>query len=423
MIVSPIREHRILTKKLAKELKFGHVYHWLVEHGYFPESYVLPPCFRVTVLPKHPRLFSKVKGKKLPLTERECCKVHFPKTDLTDRGFGIMHPEHHNDISYHIARNWQTIVDCLVPDDSDVTCYSFPVPIDAKRSGRVGRLRSGRFIYEFLTMGEDDLASVAYRYTRLVQADIKNFYPSIYTHSIAWAIHGKKRIRQGNNRNNYSLLGNRLDRLFQYANDQKTNGIPIGPVVSDIMAEIIAASVDRRLTKAVNAAELDCEMVRFKDDYRILVKNESDGREVIKALQGALREFDLELSDEKTVIHELPEGLFRPWVSLYHGVHPKKRRYFPWKDFRELYLAVLRIDKQCSGTGVIDRFLADIVSKKGNLKVRLSGRNLQKAMSMLLMLGNRRVKAVSLGVASRWAAWTVKDGKPTPPEAHKRTLN
>ena len=75
------------------------------------------------------------------------------------------------------------------------------------------------------------------------------------------------------------------------------------------------------------------------------------------------------------------------------AVHPRKRRYFRWKDFSELYLAVLRIDKQCPDTGVIDRFLADIVSNKGKLKLNVTRRNLQKAMSMLLMLGNRRVKA------------------------------
>ena len=132
---------------------------------------------------------------------------------------------------------------------------------------------------------------------------------------------------------------------------------------------------------------------RFKDDYRILVKDESEGRRIVKALQAALREFDLELSDDKTSIHVLPEGLFRSWVSLYHAVHPRKRRYFRWKDFSELYLAVLRIDKQCPDTGVIDRFLADIVSNKGKLKLNVTRRNLQKAMSMLLMLGNRRVKA------------------------------
>ena len=385
--------HRTATKRLAKGLKWTHVYHWLIEHGYFPESYVLPPCFRVSHHPDRPRRFALATKRRFPLVPQETCDVHFPKTDLTDRTFGIIDPELHNDISYHIARNWKTIVDCMIPDDSRVTCYSFPVPLDSKHTGRVGRLRSGRMIYEFIWMTEEDLASSAYQYTHLVRADIKSFYPSIYTHSLAWAIHGKRRIRKGNNRSDYTLLGNRLDRLFQYSNDQRTNGIPIGPAVSDIVAEVVASAVDRALTRSVLAKDLDCEMTRFKDDYRILVRGESDGRSVIKLLQAALKAFDLELAEDKTSIHELPEGLFRPWVSLYHAAYPRRLPRLSWKEFRELYLTVLRIDERHPGTGVIDRFLADIVSRTGRLKVSLTQRNLRKAMSMLIMLGNRRIKA------------------------------
>src|SRR5690606_40387637 len=67
------------------------------------------------------------------------------------------------------------------------------------------------------------------------------FYPSVYTHSLAWAIHGKRTIRnggKGKNRRDMKFVGNRLDKLFQMANDGCTNGLPIGPAVSDIVSEI-----------------------------------------------------------------------------------------------------------------------------------------------------------------------------------------
>jgi hypothetical protein len=90
-MANPILKHRILTKKLARSLEKSDVYHWLVQHGYFPESYILPPCFRVAKRPKKSKLFFKIKnkGKKFSLTRTECVKVHFPKTELTDRVFGI----------------------------------------------------------------------------------------------------------------------------------------------------------------------------------------------------------------------------------------------------------------------------------------------------------------------------------------------
>jgi hypothetical protein len=274
-----------------------------------------------------------------------------------------------------------------------VSSYSFPIPVDRRNPGRPGYLKSGRMIYEFITMTDDDLVSMAYKYTHLVRADIKNFYPSIYTHGLAWALHGKEFIRKKENMHNFEHYGNRLDRLFQCANDGCTNGLLIGPVVSDIAAEIIASAVDKKFTSYVKSKNIDCEAVRFKDDYRILVKSEGDGIAVIKELQSALKEFKLELSDEKTNITKLPDGLFREWVSKYHAVHPKKSKIYSWKQFRELCLAVITIDKSCPGTGVIDRFLADIVSKKGRLKVEVNSHNVEKVVSMLLMLATLRVKA------------------------------
>jgi hypothetical protein len=132
MIVSSFESHRARTKQLARNLRWTDVYHWLVEHGYFPESYVLPPCFKVIRRPLRPRLFAKItrRGTFTPaLVARMSCDIHFPKTDLIDRTFGVIHPEIYNDIAYHIARNWQAIVDILLPKDSAVACYSFPLPL------------------------------------------------------------------------------------------------------------------------------------------------------------------------------------------------------------------------------------------------------------------------------------------------------
>jgi Reverse transcriptase (RNA-dependent DNA polymerase) len=397
-IPNPVRDHRDTTYNLATSLAKIDVYNWLVKYGYFPESYVLPPCFAVVKRPRTTLHFRVKNDGSFKVARSECVSVHFPKSELTDRTFGVMNPRIHNDIAFHIARNWQIVVDAMVPKDSVVVSYTFPVPLDKKHPGRLGELRSGRSIYEFLSMIDDDIAAMAYRYSYLVKTDIKNFYPSIYTHSIAWALHGKDTIRKGNT-HNFRLLGNRLDRLFQNANDGCTNGVPIGPVVSDVIAEIVAAGVDRGLSKALGKSDIDCEVIRFKDDYRILVKSEADGRTVIKYLQAALKECNLELSDDKTAIWKLPDGLFREWVSMYHAIHPKGKSSFSWKEFRELYLAVLRIDKACPGTGVIDRFLADIISRKGKLKIGLVRSNLPKVISMLLMLATLRIKAFPKVVA------------------------
>jgi len=394
--MNPIQEHIATTKVLARNLNKNDIYEWLIVHGYFPESYVIPPCFRVVKKPRKKQYWSVTTRRGRTSYQPDICDVltiQFPKTELTDRTFGIIDPYIHNDIAYHISTNWLKIVGVLFHKDNKVASYSFPVPIDSKNQGRLGILRSGRMIYEFLSMIDDDLASEAYKYSHITKTDIKSFYPSLYTHSIAWAIHGKKYIQSGTRRHDYNLVGNRLDKLFHKGNGDCTNGIPIGPVVSDLAAEIVAAAIDRDLSVSISKAQLDVQVVRFKDDYRIFSKSAADAKRAIKLLQEALLNYHLELNDSKTDISVLPNGLFRRWSSMYHSVNPYKRKKYSWKQFRELYLSVLEIDTECPGTGVIDRFLADICLKDGNPKVSVGLDNLQKVISMLIMLGSRRTKA------------------------------
>ncbi|MCA3142378.1 MAG: RNA-directed DNA polymerase [Rhodocyclaceae bacterium] len=389
MALAPFN-HRNQTEKLARALDEKDVYEWLVTKGYFPEAYVLPPCFAVTKHPKYGKVYFTHNAKGFTPRVTEYQQVHFPKTDYTDRTFGVIDPELHSDIAYAFASNWKTLLGVIFHPNNQVCSYSFPVPLDSKNLGSVGQLRSGRMIYEFIEMAENDIASIAHRFKFLIKSDVKNFYPSLYTHSIPWALHGKTVIRKPENRLNYSYVGNRLDKLFQNSNDGCTNGLPIGPAVSDIAAELVMSAVDRQLSTSIPT---DAVVVRFKDDYRILVRSESDGRTIIKALQAALKDYRLELNDEKTEVHSLPAGIFRDWVSQYHTANPTPKAYYPFRRFKETYLSVVAIDRANAGCGVIDRFLADIVTKKYRLRVKLDKRSLPKVLSLLLMLGALRTKA------------------------------
>ena len=94
--------------------------------------------------PLKPSLYNKVtnKGTKFKVDRSECVNVHFPKSEFTDRTFGIIHPHIHSDITFHITNNWLKIVNAMIPSDSQVASYSFPVPIDSKTPGRLSFLRS-----------------------------------------------------------------------------------------------------------------------------------------------------------------------------------------------------------------------------------------------------------------------------------------
>ena len=387
------QEHFAQTRALAKQLSAKHIYRWLVTTGYFPEAYVLPPCFHVSRAPSYQRgTFFASNAPRYPQTLSAIEDVHFPKTDLTDRTFGIMHPEIHSDIAWNVASGWKKITDHIFHSDNHVNSYSFPIPLNARKPGELSRKRAGRLIYEWLEMVETDLTHDAYRYKYMIKTDIKNFYPSIYTHSIPWALHTRQYIRGGSRRYNMSLLGNRLDRLFQAANDGCTNGIPIGPAVSDLIAEIILAAVDRQLSPTL--VQLDILAVRFKDDYRFLCKKETDGAKILKDLQRNLGSFSLLLNEEKTERVALPEGLFRPWRSQYDAVRPSLQSPIDWRSFREVFRRVLEIDQEFPGTGVIDKFMSDLYQKDYTLRVRVTSKRVDLMLSLLMMLANRRLKAL-----------------------------
>ena len=168
--------HRLRTEKLARQLKPSDVYNWLCTTGYFPESYVLPPNFLVSKY-RHfgKRPYWDYRHRKNNPKISEIVQVHFPKTELTDRTFGIIDPELHSDIAHHIGWNWRSVLDCLFHPKNLVSSYSFPIPLNANEVGALGKLRSGRMIYEFIEMAENDLASIAYNFEVLVRTDIKNF--------------------------------------------------------------------------------------------------------------------------------------------------------------------------------------------------------------------------------------------------------
>lgn len=383
------QEHNRQTAKLAQSLDPADVYKWIVTNGYFPESYVLPPCFHVSRHPRYGKRYTPLKRKGFLPPIYQVCEAHFPKTDLTDRTFGIIAPEIHSDIASEIAGNWKAIVGVIFNPKKRVFTYSFPIPLNIRTPGRIGMLRAGRMIYEWIEMAEKDLAEEAYRYKYLVRADVKNFFPSVYTHSIAWALHSRAVIRK--KRYNFGLLGNRLDKLFQNASDGCTNGLPIGPVVSDLIAEIVLSAVDLSISKGLLSK--DILALRFKDDYRFLCRTKEECKAATKLLQKGLKEFNLLLNEDKTEVSELPEGVFREWVSRYQLICPKKGKSLTFREFREFYLNVLRIDREVPGTGVLDRFISDLTGNSYAPLFPVSPSYTKSISSLLLLLAQRRIKS------------------------------
>jgi hypothetical protein len=311
MSISYVKEFSSRLKKNLEEIDEIVARDFLLKNGYACSSFMMPEYYV-------PRGFDTIKldridwSLKCPLVKiTKTLDILTPKSSLSWRSFNFLNPY----IFLHIVdeltqkESWEKVKKILTHENL-VCSYSTPAfKLKEKESERE------RAISSWLQMAEKDLIKDCPEYNYLTVTDIKNFYPTLYTHSIAWAIHGK--IESKKDRWNYNLLGNKLDKLFQNSRDGQTNGIPVGSMVSDIIAEILLVDIDNKLSEKIKGSKLLDEVIisRYRDDYRILSKDAENGKEVLRYLNKILNtEYDLYLNSDKTnTYNDIIESSFRPW--------------------------------------------------------------------------------------------------------------
>ncbi|MGB8764893.1 MAG: RNA-directed DNA polymerase, partial [Burkholderiales bacterium] len=242
-------------------------------------------------------------------------------------------------------------------------------------------------IYEWIEMAEKDLIVDASNYKVIARTDITNFYASIYTHSIAWALHGRDAAFLDKK---CALFGNKIDKLIQQSNDARTNGISVGSAVSDLIAEIILASIDRKISESIK--NLDFVAVRFKDDYRILCQSEVDAKNILKTISIELSSYNLTLNENKTSILNLPDGLYRKHDREYFPHSLREKKNVSFKVFEHTLLIALDIHRSNPGTSILEKFISEILNNSKTLKMDFSvspikkDQQIKKMISLLFLL-------------------------------------
>lgn len=178
---------------------------------------------------------------------------------------------------------------------TNITCLSIPVESIGNQSDKAEQ------ILQWWEGIEQQSISLALEYEYIFDTDIADCYGSIYTHSLAWAIDGKKLAKTRNYRNNKDNLGNKIDTCIQQMQNRQTNGIPQGSVLMDFVAEILFCYLDALLTVELNKEEIhEYKILRYRDDYKIFVKNKTNGEKIIRILSELLQPFGLKLNANKT---------------------------------------------------------------------------------------------------------------------------
>jgi hypothetical protein len=281
----------------------GLTLHDLMTRGFFHDRII--PCLDSSGLSGAvPEIiqFTEADSKKFTQVPQRSRTVRHsvPKRKLARRILSIPNPRNQVFVCREVEEHWPELLDAC-----KLSKISLTTPV----------LSTTRGIHGEFDRRDEAIArakrSVGMRY--VLHADFARFYPSIYTHSIAWALHGKAQARadkQGH------LLGNRIDRWIRETQDKQTGGIPVGPDTSFLIAEVMAAAVDAGVEKRIGPLR----GTRYIDDYHLYFDSLSDAEDGLATLHQVAGEYELDINDLKTEISELPEPIDPHWKTQLRSI-------------------------------------------------------------------------------------------------------
>ncbi len=227
------------------------------------------------------------------------------------RKFSVPHPKAYSDICLCIFDNWNEIQALLAQRWKNRTVNLFLLP----KGGDV------ELTYDlWLEYGDDfekmkdldvneeliDNAKLAFGKKYCAKADVANFYPSIYTHSIAWSAVGRDdAFKQRFDKNKWY---NKLDTFIRKSQNEESIGLHIGPFSSNILSDIVLSSVDSFLS------DHGFVFNRVIDDYKCYAESADEYRDFIIALSSALHKIKLDINSSKTFTCTLPSNHSDQWV-------------------------------------------------------------------------------------------------------------
>jgi len=138
----------------------------------------------------------------------------------------------------------------------------------------------------------------------MVEADISNCFPSIYSHAIVWALTGKPKAKKDRTGSWENCLDCRTRNLI----DGETKGLPIGPHASNLIAELILTKVDKALH------DKGWLFVRYIDDYTCYVESQEKAESFLMDLEKELEVYRLALNSKKVKISDLPQTSQSEWT-------------------------------------------------------------------------------------------------------------
>lgn len=250
--------------------------------------------------------------------------------------------------------NWKLLQERFTELHSGVVeCTGFPMVSNGKDKHDAVQVRNWWLRYEQRSL------ELSMDYTHLLKTDVSNCYGSIYTHSIAWALHGYDIAKAA--QTDKTLLGNQIDFHIRNSRYGQTNGITQGSVLMDIVAELVLAYVDYLITDKLQGNK-DFHILRYRDDYSIFTLNDQRASEIVRVISDCLRRVGMQLGARKTTANSnIIEGSIKP--EKLAGVQLEDMDISQAKTIQKQLLRLHAFSRLYPNTGAIKR-LADSAFQK-----------------------------------------------------------
>jgi len=309
------------------------------------------------------------------------------------RPFQLIHPALYVSLTKKITEenNWKFIISRILEfqQNSKIKCFSLPIEsTDDSLSDKAASITN------WWQSIEQKSIELSLEYEYLVHTDISDCYGSIYTHSIAWALHTKQTAKE--NRYDDDLIGNVIDNYLQDMSYGQTNGIPQGSVLMDLIAEIVLGYADLKLSERLEGLTVeDYKIIRYRDDYRIFTNNPQDGELILKHLTEVLIDLNLELNPDKTfVTSDVVQDSIKP-DKLYWNVSKQGA-----KNLQTHLLVIHDLAKKYPNSGSLIKALNSYYDRISNLEETYQ--NISALISILVDIAfkNPRVYSISAAILS-----------------------
>ncbi|EOU2018398.1 RNA-directed DNA polymerase, partial [Clostridium perfringens] len=307
------------------------LYEGLLAHGLFSDK--LPPFLSSEGFYK----YCKVLGQSFQDKERQYIYYESMRNINFPRPLGIPNPMAYQRLCECLSENWDKIQKHFETTTKD---KSYKVSrIHIRKLNNSGSLFEMNYD-NWRSDGSPELdLLIGKRY--IVKADISNCFPSIYTHSLPWALVGKATSKTNRNKSEWF---NKIDHYVQNIKNGETHGLIIGPHTSNLLSEIILCSIDKKLNK--------WDYIRNIDDFTCYVETYDKAQRFLVELSEQLREFDLVLNHKKTEIIELPVGAMEQWIHKLNSISlllkDGKLDYSGAKIYLDLAIELMKSNKMNS---------------------------------------------------------------------------